>query len=277
MERDAEDVLVNGAVRFAVNLALLNVSFGYEVARPVLRDVSAVFAPGAVSAIIGCNGAGKSTMLKLLAGLRRPTGGSAAYGTQAIAELSARERARRVIYLPQQSSVAFDYSVREVVEMGAFMHASSAHVADAALERVGLIDRAGDLFLTLSAGQQQRVNLARAIAQLGTLQATEEKFLLTDEPVSAMDPHHAQLAMGLLREIASSGVGVVVVLHDLSLVLRFADEVVLLGNGGRIHSHGKAESVMTSGALEEVFGIGFERLCDSRGSAAAFVPTPASS
>ncbi|MBX3388267.1 MAG: ABC transporter ATP-binding protein [Phycisphaeraceae bacterium] len=254
-----------------MSLVLRNVSFGYEAVRPVLRGVSVEFAPGAVTAIIGCNGAGKSTMLRLLAGLRRPTSGSATVGADEVAELSASERARRVIYLPQQSSVAFDYSVREVVAMGGFALSSAEGAADEALARVGLVDRASDLFLTLSAGQQQRVNLARAIAQIGS--SRDEQYLLADEPVSAMDPHHAQLAMRLLKEIASSGVGVVVVLHDLSLVLRFADEVVLLGERGRIHSRGGTASVMTPGALEEIFEIGFEQLRDARGIAAAFVPS----
>lgn len=241
----------------------------------MLRDVSVEFASGTVIAIVGCNGAGKSTMLKLLAGLRRPTTGSTTHGAHEVAELSASERARRLVYLPQQSSVAFDFSVREVVEMGALAHSNARQAADAALDRVGLRERVHDQFLTLSAGQQQRVTLARALAQIGANQAGREKYLLADEPVSAMDPHHAVATMRLLRELASGGVGVVVVLHDLSLVARFADEVVLLGKQGEIHSRGRTESVMTPVALEEIFEIGFERLNDSRGTAAAFVPTPA--
>jgi iron complex transport system ATP-binding protein len=267
------DVCVAGAVRFGVPLLLQHAFFGYEHARPVLRGVSVIVRPGKLVAVIGPNGAGKSTLLRLLAGLRQPQTGEVLINDEQIAGIPDRERARRLVYLPQQSSVAFDYTVEEVVAMGRYSHgASTPEAAEASLRTVGLFDRADDPFHILSAGQQQRVNLARAIAQLGFNQAQNERYLLADEPVSAMDPHYALASMLLLRDLASRGIGVVVVLHDLSLALRFADEVVLLDLEGRVHSCGATSDVLTPVALKAIFEVEFEQLNDSKGRPASFVP-----
>lgn len=261
-------------VLFAVPLVLQHAFFGYEPTRPVLRGVSVILPPGKVVAIIGPNGAGKSTLLKLLAGLRRVQTGEALFNDTEIAAIAARERAKRLVYLPQHSSVAFDYTVKEVVAMGRFSHAVHApEAAESSLRTVGLLERADEPFHILSAGQQQRVNLARALAQLGFRKTTEECYLLADEPVSAMDPHHALASMLLLRELASRGIGVAIVLHDLSLALRFADQVVLLDSGGCVHSYGATSEVLTPAALRAIFQVEFEQLSDARGTPAAFVPT----
>ncbi len=240
----------------------------------MLRGVSAAFAPGKVTAIIGPNGAGKSTLLKLLAGLREPASGRVLLGTDGVTSLPLRTRARRLVYLPQQSSVAFDYTAGEVVAMGEFAHEHSTAGADSALREVGLGARAADPFRTLSAGQQQRVGLARSLAQIGARGSSEARFLLADEPVSAMDPHHAIATMTILHELATDGIGVVVVLHDLSLALRFADEATLLDANGRVHARGNVSEVLTTDALGSIFEMKFERLVDSHGRPAAFVPAP---
>ncbi|MBL8876813.1 MAG: ABC transporter ATP-binding protein [Phycisphaerae bacterium] len=271
----AADVHLAEAVLFGVPLVLQHVFFGYDRTRPVLRGVSVVFTPGKLVAIIGPNGAGKSTLLRLLAGLRRAQTGEALLNEATIAEIPERERARKLVYLPQQSNVAFDYTVGEVVSMGRYAHGSGASGAtESSLQTVGLAERADDPFHTLSAGQQQRANLARAIAQLGFNARNEERYLLADEPVSAMDPHFALASMLLLRELASRGVGIAAVVHDLSLALRFADEVVLLDQAGRVHSYGETADALTPAALKAVFEVDFEQLNDSRGKPAAFVPAP---
>jgi len=260
-------------VLFAVPLLLQHVFFGYEPSRPVLRGVNVLLSPRKFMAIIGPNGAGKSTLLRLLAGLRRPQTGEAMYNDEPIAGLADKERARRLVYLPQQSSLAFDYTVEEVVAMGRFSHGSRApEAAESSLSTVGLLNRAEDPFHILSAGQQQRVNLARAIAQLGFNSSQDQRYLLADEPVSAMDPHHALSSMLLLRELSSRGIGVAVVLHDLSLALRFADEVVLLDATGRVHAHGATGVTLTAASLKAIFEVDFEQLNDSMGRPAAFVP-----
>ncbi len=260
-----------------MTLDLRQVSFGYSPRSLVLRAVDASFLPARLTAIIGPNGAGKSTLLRLLAALRDPTKGSVTLDATALSAIPRAERAARLVYLPQQSAVAFDYTASEVVAMGLYArgHASDREQVQIALAEVGLAERADDPFATLSAGQQQRVTLARALAQLGPHTNTKPRFLLADEPVSAMDPRHAIEAMNLLRSLTSSGgggTGVVVVLHDLSLALRYADDAILLNAGGTLAAAGTASSVLSQQHLEPLFGIAFETLRDHHHRPAAFIP-----
>jgi iron complex transport system ATP-binding protein len=133
----------------------------------------------------------------------------------------------------------------------------SAEAVDAALARVDMLAQADVPFAHLSAGQRQRVTLARALAQL-ELACEGTRVLLCDEPVSAMDPRHALEAMSLLRDLAvRKGVAVGVVLHDLSAALRFADDAVALGADGRVLAAGLAAEVLRAEVLERLFGVAF--------------------
>lgn len=257
-----------------MTLALHNVNFAYAVAKPILREVNASFAPSRVTAIIGSNGAGKSTLLRLLAGLRAPDSGSITLENKPLSDLTRSERAHKLVYLPQHSSVAFDYTASEVVAMGLYARGSASDRAliTEALAKVGIENRADDLVRTLSTGQQQRVTLARALAQFGRTSEASPRYLLADEPVSAMDPRHALAAMDILRELTSRAIGVVVILHDLSLALRYADDVLLLSSEGRVHAAGPCAQTLRSENLQALFGLHFEELQDSQGRAAAIVP-----
>jgi iron complex transport system ATP-binding protein len=267
-------------------LACEEVTFGYTPSRPVLRAASASFAPGRVTAVVGPNGAGKSTLLRLLAGLREPRSGHVTLDRSSLRTLHARERARRLVFIPQQSSVAFAYAAIDVVRMGTYATGSNPSSAAAALARVGLSDRSDEPFAHLSAGQQQRITLARALAQLSLPEPTEHpapdrpppaasQYLLADEPVSAMDPNHALGALEILRSLASRSVGVVVVLHDLSLVLRYADDVLLLAGRGAVAAAGPCRETLTPASLRALFGIEFESLTDHRARPAALIPADA--
>jgi len=254
-------------------LAARDITFGYP-RRPVLRGVTAEFPRGVVTAVIGPNGAGKSTLLRLLMGVLRPSRGEVTKDGRGVRGISATERARLMAYVPQHSQVAFPFSAAEVVRLGRFAAGSGgtdAFVGDA-LARVGIADRADDLFGQLSAGQQQRVTLARALAQLRGHDGAS--YLVADEPVSAMDPHHALRAMEVLRDLAGAGCGVVVVLHDLSLVLRYAQRVVVLDASGQVAGAGAVHEVMTEELLGRVYGVRFQRLVDPGApeTPAAWVP-----
>ncbi len=260
-------------------LAANSASFSYRAERPVLRGVQLGLEPGSMTAIIGPNGAGKSTLVRLLVGVLRPTAGSVALDGEELGAMSHRERARRIAYIPQRTSVAFAYTVRQYVALGRY---SSGPVDDAlpierALARMDLSGRAGDPLPELSAGQQQRAAFARALAQLDLSPAPGgTRALLADEPISAMDPLHAIRAMEVLREQAAAGLAVGVVLHDMSMALHWCDRAVLLSGEGSVAAAGECREVLAPGVLDAVFGVRFVRL-EAPGGAAAIIPesTPA--
>lgn len=261
-------------------LCTRDLSFAYRPGAPVLQGVSLDFAPACVTAIIGPNGAGKSTLLRLLAGVATPTSGQALHRGASIATIPPRDRARNIAYVAQRPEVGVAFTVREVVALGRFARNDAAHLAgrasiDRALNLLDLGRHADQLFATLSVGQQQRVSLARAVAQLDSAAASAElptfapeSVLLADEPVAAMDPRHALGAMDLFTQIAAAGVSVVVVLHDLSLALRVAPRVALLACGGTLAVEGPTEGTLTPENLYQLFGVRFAQLAGPDGTRA---------
>src|SRR5262245_43701444 len=142
-----------------MGLAASRVDFAYRPGRPVLRGVSLEIAPGTLTVLIGPNGAGKSTLLRALLGVAgRLDGGDVLLEGRPREAISARERASRIGYIPQRSTLAFAYSVLQVVRMGRYAagHGQGDGAALAALEQLGLSERADEPYGELSAGQQQR-------------------------------------------------------------------------------------------------------------------------
>lgn len=237
-------------------LTAQELDFAYPRAPQVLRGVSCAIVPAALTALVGPNGAGKSTLVRLLAGIRTPDRGRVNLGDGPLSAMPARARARRVAFIEQRPDVAFDFSVLRVVSFGAYaVGGDGAHIDDA-LDRFELRRIMHTPYGSLSVGQQQRVSLARAWVQIGRRPDT---YLLADEPCSAMDPRHTLQAMHALCELARSGVGVGVVLHDLSIAARFADRALVLAPNGTLCGDGPADEVLTERVLSAVFGLPIAR------------------
>ncbi len=243
-----------------MSLSATDLAFHYppHPARPVLDSITLSPRPGAITAIIGPNGAGKSTLLRLLLGVLTPTRGRITLDNADLSTLPPRIRARRMAYIPQKSSAAFGFTVSECIRMGRVASELRDDVAiiDRALNRVGLTERAQDPFDTLSAGQQQRAILARALAQLDG--ASPGAILLADEPASALDPRQSLEALAILKEQAASGRSVILVIHDLSLAARFCDDAVILTSHGTIAAAGAAPQTLTAQVLDPAFGVRFQ-------------------
>ncbi len=267
-------------------LATRSISYSYSRSAPhalVLRSISCQLAPNRVLAIVGPNGAGKSTLLKLLAGLLdMPTAQSATLDNQPINQLSPLERARRIAYIPQQPAIPEGFSTHDVVRFGTTLLTGTpqdALIADA-LARVDLVSSAQKPFAHLSAGQRQRAALARALVQLAASKALQAQYVLADEPVSAQDPRYALTTLTTLRELAHPNspdarpIGVAVVLHDLSLAARFADDALLLTNEGAVAAQGSANDVLTPSVLAPVFQTDFFETTTQRGSQRVRTLTP---
>lgn len=227
----------------------------------VLATVSATLHPGRLTAILGPNGAGKSTLLSLLSGERAPRAGRVLLADRPLGGYRAADLALRRAVMPQDSAVAFDFTVREVVEMGRFPHRlAPSHDEEAivgrALAATGVAHLAQRGIHTLSGGERARTHLARALAQVWEPRPHgAARWLLLDEPTAALDLAHQHQAMRLLRGWAvEQGVGVVAVLHDLNLALRYAHDALLLGQG-RCEA-GPVERVLDDAAIARVWGVG---------------------
>ena len=252
-------------------LILEDVTFGYDAAEPVVRGVTGTAGVGRVTALIGPNAAGKSTLLKLMLGLVRPWSGRVLLEGDEAWSLGPRVRARRVAYVPQRGGVSFAFTVRQVVEMSRFAHerrGTQGDVVERAMAMLELEPLASRVYGELSGGQQARVLLARAMAQAtGSGEGEGEggggggggggRVVLLDEPTSHLDLEHVQRAMRLMRGLATQGTGraVVVVLHDLNLAARWADDVWLMA-GGRVAAAGRWQDVLTLDVLEPVYRVG---------------------
>lgn len=222
--------------------------------RPVLHDVDFAAAPGTLTAIVGPNGSGKTTLMRALTG-ELSAGRRVTLDGRAIEDWSAPALARRRAVLPQSVVLAFPFTVLEIVRLGCEVRGIAGdRPALEALAAVGLSTHAGRPYQQLSGGEQQRVQLARVLAQVGQPVGPDgPNWLLLDEPVSALDIGHQLAVMRLAADFAGQGGGVVAVMHDLNLTAMFADRVLLL-QSGRVAAEGTPAQVLTSALLSRVYG-----------------------
>lgn len=216
--------------------------------RAVLDGVSARFVAGRVTALLGPNGAGKSTLLACLAGLRRPAAGRAALDGADVTTIEPRARARAIGYLPQGHEVHWNLVAEEVVALGRLPHGDSDRRAvRAAMAAADVAHLAARPILDLSGGERARVLIARVLAG-------QPHWLLADEPLADLDPAHRLALLALLRRQAAAGLGVVMVLHDLTLAARFADDALLLAEG-RVLAAGPVGEVLTPANIARGYGV----------------------
>ena len=246
----------------------LTVAFG---AKPVIDHVSLDVPAGSLVGILGPNGSGKTTLLRVLAGTLSPQGGHVTLDGATLSSLDRRSVARRVAVVPQDTHLAFDYTVLEVALMGRYPHLGPFEVegpadlaaAEAALEATGTRELASRSYETLSGGEKQRVIIASALAQLDRRNAPdtrESPLLLLDEPTAALDLRYQVEVAALIGRLhdagAAGGTPLTVVLstHDLNFASRLCDTVVLLSHG-KVVAHGPPGAVLTLDALSSVYGI----------------------
>ena len=226
----------------------------------ILKDISISIEPGEFVVMVGANGAGKSTALKVLSGELKPNQGTVILNDIALSAWHAQQRAQRLAVLPQSSSLNFGLRTREVVGLGRLPHDQShtrtqhEEIIREAMKRTGLLELAERSYLTLSGGEQLRVHLARTIAQVLDDNSELAKFLLLDEPTSSLDLNHQLRVLELVRDLATEGLGIFAILHDINLAARFADRIYVLKSGICIR-HGTVADVVNEELLLEAFGL----------------------
>jgi iron complex transport system ATP-binding protein len=231
----------------------------------VLVRCHAVLQAGRVTAVLGPNGAGKSSLLAVLSGLQRPWQGRVCLGQRALAQWAEPALARHRAVMLQDSAVAFDFSVHEVVALGRFAHQAQPSVQEgaivpAALQVMGVAHLSARAYASLSGGEKARVQWARALAQIWEPPAPgAARWLLLDEPTAALDLAHQHACLGWLQAWArAQSVGVVVVLHDLNLALRYADDALLLPGADGVSAQawfGTVDEVLTPERVRQVWKV----------------------
>lgn len=221
---------------------------------------------GRVTAIVGPNGAGKSSLLSTMTGQWQPHGGQLFFDGLPLSRWASEQLAQRRAMMMQDGGVAFDFTVQEVVELGRYTHRLQPSKDEAGIVARAMALTEVDHFAersvrTLSGGERARTHLARVLAQLWEPAACGgARWLLLDEPTAAMDLAWQHQTMALLRDRAhgeqagGAGLGVIAVVHDMNLALRYADDVLLVHGGGCLH--GPAHDVLTPETIAQVWGVG---------------------
>ena len=229
--------------------------------KALLSGVSVGIEPGRFTAICGPNGAGKTTLLSVLTGAIAPTRGEVLLEGAALASLAPVELARRRAVLPQTPVLSFPFQVEEVVRIGRSPHLGlttpkqDARIVEEAMRVVGISALRRRNYLTLSGGERQRVQLARTLAQVWERPPCgQSRWLLLDEPISALDLKHQINVMGVLTDLAEGGWGIIAVLHDLHLVSQYCDEVALLSKGRLVHRSAPLEA-LTPARIQSTFEL----------------------
>lgn len=237
-----------------MSLDIRRCAFGHRH-RTILADVTFSVQPGEVVALLGPNGCGKTTLFRTLLGAIPPLEGRMEVDGADLASLPARDRARRLAYVPQFQSAVFPFRALDVVALGRFAHLGplgaagekDREAARQALERADALHLADRPVTELSGGEKQRVLIARALAQ-------DAPYLLLDEPTSHLDFGHAHHALDLVRSLAAEGRGILWTAHDPIQVLRAADRAVVL-HAGKVHAQGDPAEILSSRLFEDVFGV----------------------
>jgi iron complex transport system ATP-binding protein len=241
-----------------------DVAYGYRARSGrdgafALADVNVDVARGSLTGLLGPNGCGKTTLLKLLAGVLAPQRGTVTLNGRPLAGMSRREIARHIAVVPQETHPAFDFTVMEMMLMGRHPHLGPFQLegpADLALAREALIATGTDhlaerAYMTLSGGEKQRVVIGSALTQ-------EPDVLLLDEPTASLDlGYQLEIAALLTRLNRERGVTMVLATHDLNLAASLCDRLILMRNG-TVLAHGSTADVLTASMIRQLYDVDAE-------------------
>jgi iron complex transport system ATP-binding protein len=224
--------------------------------KEVVQGFSAALEKGELTAICGPNGVGKSTLLMALAGLIEPTAGMVLLDEKRLEKYTDQERAQTIGYLPQGADVAWDVSVENLVRLGRLPHRDRGDAAvEAAIAALDLEDLRIRPASQLSGGEKARALLARVLAG-------EPDWILADEPLAALDLAHQLSLLKHLRGAADAGAGVVIVLHDLTMAMNYADRVAVLSDdgdvgfaGSTLAADGPPQEALSEATVSSVWGV----------------------
>jgi iron complex transport system ATP-binding protein len=240
----------------------------------ILDDVTVRFEPCRFNVILGPNGAGKTTLLRIVTGLAKPSSGDVLYDDRAVESFDRAELARTRAVLSQHVDLAFPLPTIDVVMMGRYPHydrvatARDRDIVRRALDIVGMSEKAEQPYPTLSGGEQQKVNLARVLAQIWNFDEPApggrrpHRYLFLDEPTSSLDVHYQLHLLDVAKSLLDYGCTVIAILHDLNVALEYGGHFVLL-EGGRVAVEADRADAIQQSDLERIFRVRARRLDDA--------------
>ncbi len=240
-----------------------NLSVGYGN-RVVLSDLNLDFRAGEFTVLLGPNGCGKSSLIKTVLGLEEKLSGEIFVDGRAAEDIDRRQLACKMSYMPQ-SRPAPNISAMRMVLHGRFPYLSfprryrreDIELAEKALKRADALDLASCYMPRLSGGQRQKVYLAMVLAQ-------DTEMVFMDEPTTFLDIEHQLSVMETIRSLAAEGKGMVMVLHDIAMAMRYAQRILLFSDGA-LRADGTPEEIFSSGQIEKVFNVGLKRVNTEEG------------
>jgi len=243
-------------------LELDNVSFTYSRNNKIINNLAFSVSNGEFIGLLGANGSGKSTILKLASGLLNPSSGHIKLWKKPLQSYRNKDRAKLLCYLPQLLDINVPFKVKELVNMGAYPYDIPPEITvNEALEMVGLKVKSESYITNLSGGERRRVFIAMTLLQGAGL-------LLLDEPLANLDIKYQIEFLRLLRELKNNkNISIIMALHDINIALQF--EKVMLIKDGRILGIGNPETVLTRDMLKEAFDVGIE--IKRQGSGEAYI------
>jgi len=223
--------------------------------REIFSDLTFSIEAGQFISLIGPNGTGKSTLLKLLAGILKVDRGEILLFNQNITMLKPREIAKQITYMPQTTHLETNFTVMQVVEMGRYPHKSrfsnwdpkDASAVQYAMDLTGITHLKDRFVPSLSGGERQLVYLAKTIAQ-------DTPILLLDEPTSDLDIHHQVIVQNIIKTLVQSGKTVIAAIHDINLATRISDKCMLLKDGVFI-AYDEPNTIIQAEYLEKTFAV----------------------
>ncbi|MCK4983378.1 MAG: ABC transporter ATP-binding protein [Victivallaceae bacterium] len=236
----------------------VKLKFAYRPDKPLLTDLTLNVRQGDFLGLIGPNGSGKTTILKLLSGFLRPSSGEVLLREQEILSLNSRARARILAVVPQLVITPMPYTVRQIVEMGrttrlplfAPMRHKDHELVERAVNDMDLQSLQNNHFNELSGGERQRTIVASALAQ-------EPELLLLDEPTAALDLGHKIKLMRILKKLQARGIAIMVISHDIELMARYCDRLTLLCEG-KVLASGTASEVIRPHLIKQAYDCDIE-------------------
>ena len=248
----------------------ISITFGK---REILSNITMDFEKGKITTIIGPNGCGKSSLLKTISRVVRPSAGRVLFENRPIGSYAPKELAKKIAYLPQIHMSPKDIDIRTLVSYGRFPYKkfgqglteADGRIIDRTLEMTGLAHMGNRLLNNLSGGEKQRAWIAMTICQ-------QPEILLLDEPITYLDIGYQVEVLELIRELGQKlKITIVMVLHDMNFTARYSDRIYVLKDHG-VNDYGKPDRIIEHDHLQDVFKIDSQTFSDEKNHCPFIIP-----